>query len=639
MNKHILAALTFVLSGAMASAQTLFTYGNEAVSAQEFLKAYQKNNTEAQSPEVLKSYLDLYIASRLKVKEAKNRRYDTLPQFVADLDNLRAQILPGYLTDEESVKVLVKEAFQRSQKDIHVAHIFIATTNGDTTAAFQKAQQAYQQVKSGKAFASVAQAFSNDPAAKQNGGDLGYITVFTLPYALENIIYHTPAGQVANIYKSKAGYHIFKNLGERKAMGQLRAAQILLAYPPDADAATKAAAKKQADSIYNRLLKGDDFGKLATRYSADPVSAAANGQVPVFGVGQYDPVFESVAFGLAKDGAFSKPFQIAHGWHIVKRLGREPVPTDFNSAKVQDELPEKVKASDRIQTTQEAAVRKAMAQYKPAAFTSATLWAYSDSLLNNKPSTTASGLQPQSALFQLGTDATTVSNWIQFAQANRFKRDGTGLKPYTQLWDEFVAATAMEYYKKHLELFNPAFKAQMEEFKEGNLFFEIMQQEIWNKAQNDTVALADYYKKHKDKYVWKESADAVVFYASDIPVAQLFFKELSKSPKDWRTIVANFNDQIVADSNRFEIEQVPGATKSSKAGTVTPLTPNKEDNTAACAYIVKRYTQPELRDFAASRGLVINDYQAELEKQWLEQLKKKYPVVVDEKVLGALLKK
>ena len=638
MNKHILAALSIVLSGTMASAQTLFTYGSEAVSAQEFLKAYQKNNTEARTPEALKNYLDLYIASRLKIQEAKARGYDTLPQLAADLEGLRAQILPGYLSDEESINALVKEAFQRSQKDIQVAHIFIAA-NGDTTAAFQKAREAYQQLKSGKSFATVAQAFSDDPSAKSNGGNMGYITVFTLPYAFENVIYNTPVGQVAPLYKSTAGYHIFKNLGERKAMGQLRAAQILLAIPPDADEATKAAVKKQADSLYNRLLKGDDFGKLATQFSADVVSAASNGQIPVFGVGQYDPAFETVAFGLAKDGAISKPFQTAHGWHIVKRLGREPVPTDFNSAKVQDELPERVKASDRIQTTNDAIIRKAMAQYKPLPFTPASLWAYTDSLLNQKPGATASGLQPQSGLFQLGEDAATVDNWVRFAQTNRYKRDGTGLKTYNQLWDEFVAATALEYYKKHLELFNPAFKAQMEEFKEGNLFFEIMQQEIWNKAQNDTVALLNYYQQHKDKYVWQESAEAIVFYASDIPTAQHFYKELSKAPKDWRTIVTNFNDQIVADSNRFEIDQIPGATKSSKAGTVTTLVQNKEDNSAACAYILKRYTRPEPRDFASSRGLVINDYQAHLEKQWLDELKKKYPVVVDEKVLGALLKK
>jgi hypothetical protein len=55
-------------------------------------------------------------------------------------------------------------------------------------------------------------------------------------------------------------------------------------------------AKKLADSLYNRILKGDDFGKLATRFSNDAISAAANGKMQEFGVGQYDATFEQQAF-------------------------------------------------------------------------------------------------------------------------------------------------------------------------------------------------------------------------------------------------------------------------------------------------------------------------------------------------------
>ena len=53
----------------------------------------------------------------------------------------------------------------------------------------------------------------------------------------------------------------------------------------------------------------------------------------------------------------------------------------------------------------------------------------------------------------------------------------------------------------------------MEEFKDGNLFFEIMQREIWGKAQNDTTALEAYYAQNKTRYNWKKSADAIVFFA------------------------------------------------------------------------------------------------------------------------------
>jgi len=69
----------------------------------------------------------------------------------------------------------------------------------------------------------------------------------------------------------------------------------------------------------------------------------------------------------------------------------------------------------------------------------------------------------------------------------------------------------------------------------------------------------------------------------------------------------------------------------------TPLV-NTTDNTATFAYIIKVYNQPMQRNFTDAKGLVINDYQALLEKQWEESLKKKYPVVIDQKVLNDISK-
>jgi peptidyl-prolyl cis-trans isomerase SurA len=65
---------------------------------------------------------------------------------------------------------------------------------------------------------------------------------------------------------------------------------------------------------------------------------------------------------------------------------------------------------------------------------------------------------------------------------------------------------------------------------------------------------------------------------------------------------------------------------------------NSTDNTASFAYIVKVYTQPMQRSFAESRGMLINDYQNQLENAWNEALMKKYPVVIDKKVLEDISK-
>ena len=184
MKKLLIPALLF--AALQAPAQTLFTIGNDSISVQDFLYAYRKNNTGGHSAKALNDYLQLYIASKLKIKEARSRGYDTLPQFKTDLEGLRAQVLPGYLNDPQGVRQLTEEAFNRSQKDLSVSHIFVALQNAagdrDTAAAFKKATEAYNKLRSGAPFAKVARQYSDDPPAAANGGSIGLVTIFSLPY-------------------------------------------------------------------------------------------------------------------------------------------------------------------------------------------------------------------------------------------------------------------------------------------------------------------------------------------------------------------------------------------------------------------------------------------------------------------------
>ena len=71
---------------------------------------------------------------------------------------------------------------------------------------------------------------------------------------------------------------------------------------------------------------------------------------------------------------------------------------------------------------------------------------------------------------------------------------------------------------------------------------------------------------------------------------------------------------------------------------ITPITVNTTDGTAGFIKIVTLHKANEQRSFDEARGLVINDYQTILEEKWIEELKKKYPVKIDEKVFQSLLK-
>ena len=114
-----------------ASSQTLFTYGKYKADATEFLRAFNKNNQQpnASRSKAIKEYLDLYINSRLKIREAFDRGYDSLPNITSEIENLRSQVIENYMSDPEAINRMTNEAFQRSLKDIHAAYIFISNKN------------------------------------------------------------------------------------------------------------------------------------------------------------------------------------------------------------------------------------------------------------------------------------------------------------------------------------------------------------------------------------------------------------------------------------------------------------------------------------------------------------------------------
>jgi peptidyl-prolyl cis-trans isomerase SurA len=643
--KKLVAALLLAFFAKVGFAQVLFTYGKYTADVKDFTRAYNKSNGDPYSNNKLSvaQYLDLYIASKLKVQEAINRGYDTLPNVKAEVENLRSQVIDNYLADTESKNKLITEAFKRSQKEIHAAFIYTGfktfSEAVDSIAAKNKIEEAYALLKKGNDFSATALRFSEDPAVKNTKGDMGFITVFSLPYEFENIIYNTPVGKFSAPVKTKSGYIIFKNIGERKALGKVQAAQILLAFPPESDAAAKKAIAKKADSVYQLILKGQDFGKLAAAVSNDYVSAANSGILPDFSRGQYDIAFENAVYGLTKNNAVSKPFETAYGIHIVKRLAIKPIVTDEKNAAYKDELRIKVEQDSRIESTKDVLANNIIKQagFSKNDYKDEMLWKYTDSILDYKPAGITLNINGGTSLFKLGNKAYTASNWTEFAQTARFKPDGSGKKQYKDVMDEFIRAKALDYYKDHLEEFNEEFRNNMNEFKDGNLIFEIMQQDIWNKAQTDTAALAAWYEKNKAKYMWKKSADAVVFMSGDEPAAKILYNQLKTKPAEWKNLSDALSEKIIADSGRFETDQIPGLTPTNtKAGALTNITVNKNDNTTSFAYIVNIYNQPTQRSFAESKGIVIGEYQEELERNFLQRLKEKYPVKIDDKVLKSI---
>ncbi|MFM2338503.1 MAG: hypothetical protein RL115_1696 [Bacteroidota bacterium] len=631
------------------NAQTLFTYGGKKTDTKEFLRAFQKNNLDKPTTDKAKAindYLTQYIRSRLKTAEAYDRGYDTLHNIRMEIAALRSQIVDNYMADPLLKARLHKEAFERSQKDIHFAHIFISFTNNalviDTVNANLKKEAVIARLQKGEDFMLVAQQLSDDPSAKTNKGDGGFITVFTLPYEFETAIYNTPLGAYSSIVTSTGGYHVFKNMGERKAMGKIKAQQILLATPPGADEMVKNELAMRADSLYKVLAAGGNFSALASAYSNDYISASNGGTMPDISVGQYDATFEKNIWALQKDGDLSTPFLTDHGWHIVKRVAITPVPASTDDKNFQQEIVDKIENDNRWKTSKDFIYQAITAKglYQKVLLNDTALWAITDSLLDRKPLVdVGKQLTPHSILFTVGTENYNVENWISYAHTNRYQPEGNTIKPYQRIWDEWVKNSFYHYYRNHLEEFNEEFAAQMKEFADGNLFFEIMQKDVWNKAQSDTAVLKSMYAKYMGKYKWEKSAEAIIFFCADSITLKEVYTQIKANPTEWKTIVDNFGDRVLADSARYDWSQLPGLQKTTPTdGMLTHPLIDVNDFTGSFTYIVKSDSKPIQKKYHEALGFIINEYQAQLEKKFDDVLAKKYPVVVNKQVLAAISK-
>lgn len=633
----------FLLLSLPGHGQTLFTYGTDKVPTAEFLSAYRRNNTGVDDAKAREDYLELYTRFRLKVREAYAMKLDTLASQRADLQGFRKQIEGPYLTDNDELDRMTLEAFERSKKDVHIAHILIPYRNDyaanpydprtpdaqDSARAAKLAAQVKEKLDKGEDFAQLASTFSADPSAKSNGGDLGWVTVFVLPYEIENAAYTLKDGGVSDIIRSRIGYHFIKRIGERPALGTMNVSQILIANEPNAGPAQLTANAHLADSLSNAIRAGASFEDIARSFSNDRTSYQAGGQIPPVTVGQYDAAFEQAVFSLTKDGELSKPVLTGFGYHILKRISATPVQTD--KAKALTELRARVNADARKNIARERFEKKVIATtgLKEVVTDRSRLWAVTDSSLLRKKEVTTGAVNSRSPLFRIRERTVTVGDWLKYAAA-MYVNDPETPRKYAGYYDQFRSLSAVTYYSDHLEMYNDAYKAQLNEFRDGNLLFEVMDRKIWSKASTDLPALRKHFEANKSKYAWGPSVDAILINAQDSAAALAAVKALQADPSKWRDIAAMSSGSLQLDSGRYEIGQIrttPGTRL--QPGYVSPLQVNPTDKTSMTALVLAMHPDPSPRTFDEARGIVINDYQQVLEDQWVSELKKKYPVKLD----------
>jgi len=635
--KIVLAALLIIVLTS-SRAQTLFTYGTHPVSKNEFLKAYNKNpDTTGNKQEKLQEYLNLYINFRLKLQAAYDEKANTHTDLQSDAGAFKNQLAENYINREANLNQLIHEAFLRSQKDIMLQQVFIPFSGNDTANAYAEIIKAENDLKAGKDFGEVAAAYSTDTQVKQTKGNIGYITVFTLPYPIENLVYNLKAGNFSVIYKSTAGYHIFKNGGERAALGRRKIQQLLFPLPPAYTPADETAAVHTADSVHTALQKGAPFATAFSAYGHNNYSQGPG--IMEVKVGDYSADFEQQVYSLKMQEDISRPFKTDYGYNIIKLVEKLPVSTDENDVVFLAWLQAQIQNDSRLEAAKSALVEKWLVRtgFKQTTYNHMDLWAYTDSALKtDKAPTTYKSITPATVLFQFTKQKLTVKDWIGYLHEN-LTGDITGQAAYEKQMHNFIRSACDKYFREHIEDFDASAPEQIKEFNEANMLFYEMDKHVWSKAANDTIGQQQYFNRHKANYSWQKSATAIVISAPDKAIVDSIALQLKNNPLQWRNIIAVYNN-VYADSNRFEEGQMPVKQNVvlQKDFQTTPEA-NESGDAFSFIHILQVYTETQPKSFEEARGLVINDYQQQLEEAWLNSLKKQYPVTINNGVLNMLI--
>ncbi len=580
---------------ATAQSETLMTINGKAVSAEEFLYIYEKNNQAgAVDPKTMDEYLDMFINFKLKVTEAESQGIDTTASFKKELKGYRAQATPKYLQDEAAMDSLIELSWRHMSKDRRAAHIAIqcpmSADSAQTAEALAKINEAYERVTVGKmkverkkvkgrwknvekrqpveAFDAVARELSTDPSVQETGGELGWITPFRYVYPLEEAVYNTPVGDISKVFRTQYGFHIVKVEEERDHL-EVKASHIMKMVPADSLDAIK---KAQIDSIASELAKAQKdnvqstkeiFAEVAKRESDDRGSSARGGELGWFGKGMMVKPFEDAAFSM-KAGEISAPVRSQYGWHILyKEAERGIQPLDSMRAQIQRQ----VLRDERAQEADKAFIRKTRAEYNlPAEMSDAEVKAYAD---------------------------------------------------------------------EHLEEKYPELRHLVQEYHDGILLFEVSLREVWDKAAKDTAGLEQFFKANKKKYTWAAPKWKGYLIQAKNKSSLKAAKAIIKSA-DADSIQSYIARRVNCDSVTY-VKVQHGLWEQGKNGAVdkygfkdkkASFTPNEELPIVEC--VGKKLKAPEA--WNDEKGKVTTDYQDYLEAEWVKKLREKYEVKVNPEV-------
>jgi peptidyl-prolyl cis-trans isomerase SurA len=627
---------TFCSIAQVSQDDILLTISDQSISVEEFMNIYKKNLNLVQddTQKDLDYYLDLFVNYKLKVMEAKALGYDKSSDYIKELAKYQDQLSESYMTNSEVTEELIKEAYDRTANQVKAQHILVKLdkSNLDTLAALQQIQSYKNRFET--------EDFKTIKADLHNGStvfveDLGYFSAFRMVYEFESKAFNTPTGKVSAPFRTQFGYHIVKILDRRPSLGRAHVRHLMISKNQKDTTITP---KDRIQELYQLLLQGEDFSALAQQFSEDKSSSTRGGELQPFESGQLNSEpFETAAFSLKYPGDISEPISTRFGWHILQLIEKTP---QKSFDELRSQLKQKVARDPRSRLVQVKMIEALKKDYK-VQDTNPHL-SYFNSFITpefyRKDWTVPLDFRADETFLTIQERTYSNEDFMTFLMKNK-RAVNKNLQPEVQLQQQYISylgKTLVAFRKSNLENENPEFAKVLNEYREGLLLFDLMEDKVWNLAKTDSLGLKTYFDKNQSQYNQPMRFEAIVARSSSSKIIKKVKQLLTDNvPLDKITSQFNSKDeqQVIFTERLMELndqalpkDYVP----------VQGLSKVYKQRDASYLVEVKAIFPARPKTFDEAQGALISDFQIDLENQWLETLKSKYPVTINGPLLEQL---
>ncbi len=615
----------------------LMSVNGKSVPVSEFQYLFEKNNAQQETPQSLDEYIDMFITYKLKVADAEAAGIDTTAAFHKEFKGYCDELAAPYLRDSLTAERLVTEAYDRMKRRVAISQIMLPIGNTAEEKAANRARldSIRTAILNGADFGEMALKYSSDRNVKYNKGYYGFIAPNMYPFPFEEGAYSTPVGEISEVIDDAPyGYHIIRVEAEKPDEGRVHARHILK-LTRNLSPEEEAKKKQEIDSIYNLVKNGADFGEIAASLSDDAGSAKRQGDLGIFGIGRMVPEFEKAAFAL-QPGEISEPVKTSYGWHIIQCIERLPMET---LEEARPAIQSVIKNDRRSRQPEIEKLNQLKKKYHAVIVPEG---------MDKAKALLQAAATPADGLSRLASSDIVVAriNGNDITAAEVMSKVGENTRATTpDAWTTFDDAAlnclddrTIEYFKAHIGDENATYRNLVNEYRDGILLFEISNRNIWDKSNKDKEGLEAFFNANRDKYSWNTPKyKGYVIFATSDSIAAAAKKYLADNTIGDDSLSTTLRKQF---GRNIKVEKVIAGKGENVILDNVAFGGEKPEPVGRWIewFGYKGRVIPAPEEAADVRGAVTEDYQKQLEQNWVADLHKKYKVKVNKKVVDKLKK-